>query len=97
MKVCPIFHVSLLKPSKESNLLRRRQPPLPFIEIDNYEKYEVESILDSHHRYSKLEYLIHWHGYDINEHIWELTTNLVNALQKVYEFHQLYLDKPQFI
>jgi len=44
-----------------------------------------------------LEYLVHWHEYDINEHTWESTTNLFNVQQKVQEFHQLYPDKPQSI
>jgi hypothetical protein len=64
MKVHPVFHVSLLEPYKESNISDRTQPPPPCIEIDSHEEYELEEVLDSRQRCSKLEYLIHWRGYD---------------------------------
>jgi len=95
MKVHLVFHVSLLEPYKESNLLGRSQSPPPFIAIDNHEEYEVEKVLDSRWRHDKLEYFVHWREYDINERTWKPATNLVNAPQKVHEFHQLYPDKPQ--
>jgi hypothetical protein len=50
MKVQPVFHVSLLEPYKESNILGRIQPPPPCIEIDSHEEYEVEAVLDSQQR-----------------------------------------------
>jgi hypothetical protein len=68
MKVYLIFHVFLLEPYKKSNIPNRTQPPPPCIELDNLEKYEVEEVLDSRQRRGILEYLIHWRGYDINEH-----------------------------
>ena len=40
-------------------------------------------VLDSRHRYGKLEYLVHWRGYDINERTWEPVENLVNVPLKV--------------
>jgi hypothetical protein len=45
--------------------------------------YEVEEVLDSQQKRGKLEYLVHWRGYDINKHTWKLSTNLANAPQKV--------------
>jgi hypothetical protein len=47
MKVLLVFHVSFLKPYKESNIPGRTQPPSPYVEIDNYEEYVVEEMLDS--------------------------------------------------
>ena len=41
--------------------------PPPSIEIDDHEEYKVEKILDSRRKWGKLEYLVHWSGYDINE------------------------------
>ncbi len=90
MKIHLIFHVSLLEAYKESTIPRRIQPSLPCIEIDNHVEYEVEKVLDSRRRRGKLEYFIHWHGYDINERTWEPMEILTNALQKVQEFHQHY-------
>jgi len=95
MKVHPVFHVSLLEPYKESNIPGRKQPPPPSIEVDTHEEYEVEKVLDSRRRRGKLEYLIHWRGYNINERTWEPAINVVGAPQKVQEFHQRYPDKPR--
>jgi len=43
MKVYLVFYVSLLEPYKESNIPGRRELPLPLpcIEIDTHEEYEV--------------------------------------------------------
>jgi hypothetical protein len=95
MKVHPVFHVSLLEPYRESFFPGRVQSPPPSIEIKNHEEYEVEKVLDSRRRWGKLEYLVHWYGYDINERTWEPAENLTNAPQKVQEFHQRYPDKPK--
>ena len=95
MKVHPIFHVSLLKAYKESTISGRTQPPPPCIEVENHNKYKVEDILDSRRRRGRLEYLIHWRGYDINERTWEPTANLINAPLKVQEFHHRYPNKPK--
>ena len=95
MKVHPIFHVSLLEPYQESIFLRRVQSPPPSIEIENHDEYEVDKILDSRRRWAKLDYFVHWSGYDINEQTWEPTENLVNALEKVHEFLQRYPYKPK--
>jgi hypothetical protein len=59
MKVYPVFHVSLLKPYKESNIPSRAQLLPPCIEIDSHEEYEVDEVLDSRQRRDRLEYLIH--------------------------------------
>ena len=95
MKVYLVFHVSLLESYQESIFLGRVQCLPSSFEIENHEEYEVEMVLDSRHKCKKLEYLVHWSGYDINERTWEPTENLVNVLQKVQEFHQQYLDKPK--
>ncbi len=60
------------------------------MEVDNEMEYEVEEILDSHIKNRRLEYLIHWQGYSIDERTWELSSNVTNALKKVKEFHQRY-------
>jgi hypothetical protein len=67
MKVNLVFYVSLLEPYKDSNIPDRTQPPPPYIEIDSHKEYEVEEVLDSRQRRGILEYLVHWHSYDINE------------------------------
>lgn len=95
MKVHPVFHVSLLETYSESTLLNRIQPPPPCIEFEDHVEYEVEQVLDSRWRRGKLEYLIHWRGYDVNERTWEPIENVTNAPKKVQDFHRRYPDKPK--
>jgi hypothetical protein len=61
------------------------QCPPPSIEIENHEEYEVEKVLDSRQRWGKLEYLVHWCGYDINERTWEPAENL-------FKRHKSFID-----
>lgn len=95
MQIHPVFHVSLLEPYFESSIPGRILPPPPPVEIDNAVEYEVEEILDSRIRNGKLEYLIHWRGYNISERTWEPSSNVTNAPEKVLEFHQQYPHKPK--
>jgi hypothetical protein len=50
--------------------------------------YEMEDILDSRIFNRQFQYLVHWHGYDVNNYTWEPIKNLLNAMEKVHEFHQ---------
>ncbi len=47
MKICLMFHVSLLEPYHASTNPRRIHDPLPPIEVDGEQDYEVDDILDS--------------------------------------------------
>jgi hypothetical protein len=87
MKIHPMFHVSLLESYHVSTIIRRTQEPPPPIVVDDEQKYEVEEILNSRRSYRQLQYLVHWHGYDISERTWELIKNLSNAMEKVKNFH----------
>ncbi len=51
--------------------------PLSHIEVDGGQEYEVEDILDSIISSFQFQYPIHWHGYDVSEHIWEPIKNLL--------------------
>ena len=95
MKIHPIFHVSLLEVYKGSTISRRLQPLPLVVEIDNHNEYEVEEVLDLRRRRGKLQYLIHWRGFDINERTWKPVANLKNAPLEVQEFHQRYPEKPK--
>jgi hypothetical protein len=69
--------------------------PLPPIEVNGEHEYEVEYILNSRIYNCQLQYLVHWHRYDVSEHTKEPIKNLSNAMQKMHEFHQQYPNKPK--
>ena len=50
-------------------------PPQP-IDCNGVEKYEVEQILDSQIFRDKLEYLVCWNGYGIEEEEWRPTKDI---------------------
>jgi hypothetical protein len=70
-----------------STILGRIHDSLPPIEIEGEQKYEMEDILNSRIFNHQLQYFVHWHGYDASEHIWEPIKNLLNAMEKLHEFH----------
>ncbi|KAH6557046.1 hypothetical protein KP509_1Z138700 [Ceratopteris richardii] len=65
-----VFHVSLLVPYQISPWRGERPSPSPPIEIEDHEEFEVEHVLDSRISRGRLEYLIHWKGYDISDRTW---------------------------
>ena len=95
MKIHPVFHVSLLEPYKDYTILGRLQAPPPPIEVDGAKEFKVLEILDSCINCGKLEYLIHWQGYEVHECTWEAAANLENAPEMIAEFHQEYPSKPK--
>ncbi len=88
MKIHPVFHVSLLEPYKESTIPGRLPAPLPPIEINGEEEFEVFKIIDSRINRRRLKYLVHWQGYEISERTWELAANLANAPKMINKFHR---------
>ena len=95
MKIHPVFHVCLLKPYKDSTIPRQLQAPSPPIEVDGAEEFEVSEILDSRINRGKLEYLVHWQGYEVYERTWKPAANLENVLKMIAEFHREYPSKPK--
>lgn len=83
MKIHPMFHVSLLEPYKKPIMPGRSQVPPPSIKIDGEEEYEVSKIFDSRLNRQRLEYLVHWHGYEVSEQTWESAKILDNAPEMI--------------
>jgi len=64
---------------------------------DGVEEYKVELILDSQILRGKLEYLICWKGYSIEEDEWRPSEDVKGARRLVSEFHRQNPEAPQHI
>ncbi len=87
MRIHLVFGVYLLESYHVSTIPKKIHGPLPLIEVDGEYEYEVEDILNSRIYNRQFQYLIHYHGYDMNERTWEPIKNLLNAMEKVHNFH----------
>jgi len=94
MKIHAVFHISLLEKYKKSSIPNRKPSIQPPVLIDDVLEYEVEKILDSRLRSNKLEYLVHWKGYDPSHRSWEPSSNLVNSPAAISDFHSNNPSKP---
>src|SRR5882724_9154646 len=70
--------------------------PPPVIK-DGVEEYEVEQISDSWLFRGKLEYLVHWKGYRVEEDEWRPVEDVKGSRQLVAEFHHQNPEAPQHI
>ena len=69
-QVLPVFSVTLLHPYDDDPITERQErhlPPPPPVVHDGIEEYEVEKILDSRIFRRKVEYLVCWKGYGVEE------------------------------
>ena len=97
-KTHPVFSVTLLRPFEGDSIAERqeRRPPLPPpIVHDGVEEYEVEKILDSWILHGKVEYLVRWKGYGVEEDKWRPVHDLQGSKQLVAEFHHTHLQAPR--
>lgn len=103
MKIHPVFHVVLLTPYKEDPIVERHPPTPPEPEVvDDVPRWEVDEIIDSRirrrGRWSKFEYLVHWHGYPMEERSWEPAETITEDVPDlVREFHQKHPSAPRKI
>jgi len=77
MRIHLVFHVSLLKAYHMSTNPRRIHDPPPPIEVNGKHEYEMEDNLDFKVFNRQLQYLVLWHGYNVNERTWELIKKLI--------------------
>lgn len=93
----PVFHVSLLQKATTSSIPGRYNEPPPSVQVDNYEEFEVEEILDSRKRRRSVQYLVKWLGYDHahDSSTWEDASMLTNCDEHVAAFHRLNPSKPR--
>lgn len=85
------FHVSLLEPFYANTFEERNVPPPPPVTVSegdaSHVEYEVDYIADCRIVRNKVEYLIHWKGYGLDERLWVPQTELPNAREAIDSFH----------
>lgn len=98
IRIHPVFHVSLLTPRDSPSCPdfdNRTPAPLPPIQVEGEDHYEVAEVLDSRYHHRKLQYLVAWQGYpDPSENTWEPQAHLWNAQDSINDFHRRYPNKP---
>jgi len=75
-KVHPVFSVTLLRPFEGDSIAKcqERHPPLPPpIVHDSIKEYKVKTILNHWTFHGKVEYLVLWKGYGVEEDEWHPT------------------------
>ncbi|HWN07996.1 MAG TPA: reverse transcriptase domain-containing protein [Pyrinomonadaceae bacterium] len=84
----PVFNVVKLSLASPDPIVGRHpDPPPPPELVEGEEEYVVETVLDSRMFRRKLQYLVKWEGYRVEENTWEYSDNLDHAPEKVAEFH----------
>ena len=88
----------MLELATPNTISDRTQPPPPPIEINGDEEFEISEILDSKidcRRKCKLQYLVHWLGYEgTDEETSWIPAEEVHASEAISDFHSTYPSKP---
>ena len=88
-KIHPVFNEALLTPHKPPVYPQQQLPqPAPPVIVKGDEEYEVDEILDSRMRNSKLQYLVCWKDYPARtDWTWELESNITHVPEVIKDFH----------
>ncbi|KAK3554943.1 hypothetical protein QTP86_001878 [Hemibagrus guttatus] len=93
-RICPTFHVSLLKPAHSSAMETEicEEPPPP-LDIEESPAYQVWALLNSRRVQSRLQYLVDLEGYGPEERSWVEAADILD-LSLVEDFHRDHPNKP---
>ena len=94
----PVVNVSRVKPYRDQleGQPSHRLGPVNVTE-DRDNKWEVDQIIDSCYKNNKLEFLIHWKGYNDMDRTWEPKSNLGNAKEALNDFYHANPSAPRAI
>lgn len=95
VRVHPVFHASKFILYHEDEIGGRQPTKPPPIEVEGYEEYEVEKVLNSRVYRGWVQYLVQWKGYSSADATWEPVRNCSNAPEIVKTFHTQHPDAPQ--
>ncbi|KAK3557047.1 hypothetical protein QTP70_024250, partial [Hemibagrus guttatus] len=93
-RICPTFHVSLLKPAHPAvGEARSGEEPLPPLDIEGSPAYQVRSLLNSRRVRSRLQYLVDWEWYGPEKRSWVDSGDILDLLL-IEDFHRAHLERP---
>ena len=98
MQIHPVVNVSWVKPccdQLEGQPLHRPGPVNVTEDRDN--EWEVDQIIDSRYKNKRLEFLVHWKGYDDMDCTWEPKSNLGNTKEALNDFYHANPAAPRAI
>ena len=98
MQIHPVVNVSRVKPYRDrlEGQPTHQLGPINVTE-DRDNEWEVDRIIDSRYKNKKLEFLVHWKGYDDMDHTWEPRSNLRNAKEALTDFYHANLSASRAI
>jgi hypothetical protein len=97
LKIHPVINAERLKPfhPSPSDFASRGVDHPPSIEVNGKPEYEVDYILNKRTRAGRIEYLVAWAGYPLEDATWEPKSHLKNAAKVVAEFEASRVTPPR--
>ena len=93
LRIHPTFHVSRIKPVRESDQVPSSRPPPPPRLIDGQEVYTVKELLAMRRRGRGRQYLVDWEGYGPEERSWVSASNIMDP-DLIRDYHRLHPEVP---